>query len=42
MVDVTLKQGVEVLIKEGVPEVEEILDVTEHADGSNPYYQPSK
>jgi Fe/S biogenesis protein NfuA len=42
MVDVTLKQGVEVLIKEGVPEIEEILDVTEHADGSNPYYQPSK
>jgi len=42
MVDVTLKQGVEVLIKEAVPEIEEILDVTEHADGDNPYYQASK
>ncbi len=42
MVDVTLKQGVEVLIKEAVPEIEEILDVTEHADGANPYYQSSK
>jgi Fe/S biogenesis protein NfuA len=42
MVDVTLKQGVEVLIKEAVPEIEEILDVTEHANGDNPYYQASK
>ena len=42
MVDVTLKQGVEVLIKEAVPEIEQILDVTDHADGGNPYYQPSK
>ena len=42
MVDVTLKQGVEVLIKEAVPEIEEILDVTEHASGDNPYYQASK
>ena len=42
MVDVTLKQGVEVLIKEAVPEIDEILDITEHADGENPYYQASK
>ena len=42
MVDVTLKQGIELAIKEAVPEVTEILDVTEHADGKNPYYQPSK
>ena len=39
MADVTLKQGVEVLIKEACPEIEEILDVTDHADGKNPYYQ---
>ena len=42
MVDVTLKQGVEVLIKEAVPEIESVLDITDHADGQNPYYQPSK
>ncbi len=42
MVDVTLKQGVEVMIKEAVPEIEQIMDVTEHADGRNPYYQPTK
>ena len=39
MADVTLKQGVEVLIKETCPEIEEILDVTDHADGKNPYFQ---
>ncbi len=41
MVDVTLKQGVEVLLKENVPEIKEVLDVTDHASGTNPYYQPS-
>ena len=42
MADVTLKQGVEAEIKRAVPEIEEILDVTDHATGSNPYYQPGK
>lgn len=42
MVDVTLKQGIEVMIKEVVPEITEVLDVTDHAGGKNPYYQPSK
>ena len=41
MIDVTLKQGVEVMIKEQVPEIEAIYDVTDHAGGENPYYQPS-
>lgn len=40
--DVTLKAGVERLIREEVPEVTEILDVTDHAAGRNPYYSPSK
>jgi Fe-S cluster biogenesis protein NfuA len=42
MADVTLKQGVEAEIKRAVPQIEEILDVTDHAVGSNPYYQPGK
>lgn len=42
MADVTLKQGVAAEIKRVVPEIEEILDVTDHAAGSNPYYQPGK
>ena len=39
MADVTLKGGVEVMIKESIPEIQEVLDVTEHADGRNPYFQ---
>lgn len=38
MVDVTLKQGVEVMITEGVPEVIEVIDATDHAAGTNPFY----
>ena len=38
MAHVTLKYGVERLIREHIPEVGEILDATDHADGENPYY----
>jgi Fe/S biogenesis protein NfuA len=41
MVDVTLKQGIEKLIKQSIPEISEIYDTTDHASGTNPYYQPS-
>lgn len=36
--NVTLKQGVEVAIRNAVPEVGDILDTTDHAAGRNPYY----
>jgi len=39
---VTLKQGIEVGIRRAVPVITEVLDVTDHAGGSNPYYQPGK
>ena len=42
MADVTLKQGIEVQIKQAVPEISKVLDVSDHASGENPYYQPSK
>ncbi len=42
MADVTLKQGVEVAIKNAVPGIERVLDTTDHAAGENPYYQPSQ
>lgn len=42
MVDVTLRQGIEVRIKQVVPEIREVIDATDHAGGRNPYYQPSK
>ncbi len=40
MVDVTLKQGVETMLREAVPEIKEIVDETDHEAGENPYYQP--
>ena len=42
MVDVTLKQGIEVRIKEAVPEIRQIVDSTDHAGGTNPFYRPTK
>jgi len=42
MINVTLKQGVEVMIKEQVPEIVGVMDVTDHAGGTNPYYKPGK
>jgi Fe/S biogenesis protein NfuA len=40
--DVTLKSGIERLLREEIPEIEEVLDTTDHASGSNPYYTPGK
>ena len=40
MVSVTLKQGIESAILGLVPDVHTIVDVTDHAAGTNPYYQP--
>ena len=42
MADVTLKQGIETEIKQAVPNINAVLDVTDHAGGTNPYYQPGK
>ena len=38
MVNTTLKDGVEVMIKEEVPEITAVQDVTDHSSGDNPYY----
>jgi Fe-S cluster biogenesis protein NfuA len=42
MASVTLKQGVEGLIKQAVPRIREIVDTTDHAGGTNPYYTAAK
>ncbi len=34
----TLTQGIEVALREEVPEVTRVLDVTDHTGGENPYY----
>ena len=40
--DFTLRQGIEAIIRKEVPEILQVLDVTDHAAGTNPYYQPAK
>ena len=42
MASVTLREGIEVRLKEMVPGIREIVDVTDHAVGANPYYAPSE
>lgn len=34
----TLTQGIETALREEVPEITGVVDVTDHTDGSNPYY----
>jgi Fe-S cluster biogenesis protein NfuA len=33
----TLKGGIEQIIKQNFPDIVEVVDVTDHAEGSNPY-----
>jgi Fe/S biogenesis protein NfuA len=42
MVNVTLKQGIEATLREEIPQIAGVIDQTDHAGGTNPYYQPSK
>jgi Fe/S biogenesis protein NfuA len=42
MATVTLSQGIEVAIMEAVPEIDHVVDVTDHASGTNPYYEAAK
>jgi Fe/S biogenesis protein NfuA len=37
--DTTVKDGIQAMICEEVPEIHTVLDVTDHAAGENPYYQ---
>jgi Fe/S biogenesis protein NfuA len=39
MAQVTLRQGIEAAIKQALPEVKHIIDVTDHESGTNPYYE---
>jgi len=39
---VTLSQGIEVALRESIPELVSVVDVTDHASGANPFYEPAK
>ncbi len=41
MAKATLTQGIEVAITDHVPEITKVVDVTDHASGTNPYYEAS-
>jgi Fe/S biogenesis protein NfuA len=42
MAEVTLGQGVRTAILDSFPEIHEVRDTTDHAQGANPYYQAAK
>lgn len=42
MANVTLKEGIEAMLMKEIPEIERVLDKTDHASGTNPYYQSAK
>ena len=42
MADVTLRQGIEAMLHQHVPDVKGIVDITDHAAGSNPYFAAAK
>jgi Fe-S cluster biogenesis protein NfuA len=42
MADVTLRQGIEGMLAQHIPEIRGIVDITDHTSGANPYFQASK
>ena len=42
MADVTLRQGIEAMLHQHVPEVRGVVDITDHTAGSNPYFAAAK
>ena len=38
MANATLKHGIEAMIQEEFPEIKQVIDTTDHASGTNPYY----
>jgi Fe/S biogenesis protein NfuA len=42
LAQVTLKQGIERILLEAIPELSQVVDVTDHASGVDPFYQSQK
>lgn len=42
MAAVTLAQGIRRILTESLPEIEDIVDVTDHASGTNPYFSSAQ
>jgi Fe/S biogenesis protein NfuA len=42
LAQVTLRQGIERTLLEAIPELTQVVDVTDHASGENPYIESKK
>ena len=42
MARVTIRNGVEARVRQAIPEVREVVDVTDHAGGTHPYFGPAE
>jgi Fe/S biogenesis protein NfuA len=42
MARATLSQGIAVALTDAVPEISEVVDVTDHVSGNKPYYPPAR
>jgi Fe/S biogenesis protein NfuA len=42
MASVTLKQGIEQILKQAIPRIRAVVDATDHAHGNNPFYTADK
>lgn len=42
MAQVTLRQGIERILLDAIPDLSGVIDVTDHASGTDPYYQAAK
>jgi Fe/S biogenesis protein NfuA len=42
MASVTLKQGIEQILKQAIPRIRAVVDATDHALGNNPFYTSDK
>src|SRR5919201_17043 len=42
MASVTLQQGIEQIIRQALPQVRGVVDATDHAGGTNPFYTSEK
>ena len=42
MASVTLNEGIAVALRQSIPDITHVVDVTDHAAGTNPYYEQAK
>ncbi len=42
MADVTLRQGIEGMLQQQLPEIKGVVDITDHTAGANPYFAAAK